>query len=94
MKDDFTSNGRLKLSSEYNFEEESSRCDVIFDYKIYEEWFIINNNLYQCRDRNNPQSISKKRLFKIGSDEDCRSRTWDMSKSLYPTLWLLGYSSE
>lgn len=90
-KQDYKEDGKLKTFSEYDFLYETAPCTVIGGaYKENQDTdtvYSVKLDGYDlhffCRDRNTSLNKNENRLVLIGSYADCKTRTWDYSKSVY-----------
>lgn len=91
---DFRS-GLRRPMSDYDFNRESAPCDVMPAYaenaSYNEQFYELRGSIggrratlwFVCRDKGGNLS-DQRRLFLLGSREDCRSRTWKMGLSVDP----------
>ena len=87
LSSDFKADGSLRAFGDYDFMVESAPCTVLPIYRWWDEWFVVDVELYQCR----ANIADGKRLLLAGSAPDCDSRTWDMRMSLMPTSKKAGH---
>ena len=90
-KSDFTSDGNLKSFNDYNYAYESSPCTVVGEQYLVKgiesnQYYEVekNNQKYKfvCQFNNSKYTRDERRLYLVGTFEECKSRTFDYNVSI------------
>jgi len=90
-KEDFKSDGTLKQISDYNYAFESSPCTVlgtkylekgINDRQYYNVEIYGKQFKFVCQFNNSKYTRDERRLYLVGTFEECKSRTFDFNVSI------------
>lgn len=88
---DFKNDGTLKSFNDYNYAYESSPCTVlgdkylikgIDDKQFYELSVEGKNYQFVCQFNNSKYTRDERRLYLVGTFEECKSRTFDYNVSI------------
>lgn len=90
-KSDFKSDGNLKSFNDYNYAYESSPCTAlgdkylikgIEDKQYYEVSVKEKKYQFVCQFNNSKYTRDERRLYLVGTFEECKSRTFDYNVSI------------
>ncbi len=90
-KEDFKSDGTLKNINDYNYALESSPCTVLenkyVEQGLYDrQYYIVKKDnkdfKFVCQFNNSKYTRDERRLYLVGSFEECKSRTFDYNVSI------------